>query len=119
MLNHFFQQLIKANLQLKENVSELEASNGLLRATTIRLEAEVASLRVEATLLRGNLSLLQSEDTRLSYNTSTCSLGLEATASRAFGLEVGLICVAIWLAIEHLARPVWVRYRKEPFPVDR
>jgi hypothetical protein len=104
---------------LKENVSELEASKGLLRATTIRLEAEVASLKVEATLLRGNLSLLQSEDTRLSFNASSCNLGLEATASRAFGVEVGLICVAVWLVTEHCARPLWSRYRKDPFPVDR
>ena len=113
------QVLIKENLELKDNVSMLTASNSLLRATVAKLEDHVASLKTEVVTLRSNLSTLQALDLQLSSNSSTCGSSLEATASRLLGFEAGLIVLAIWLACEHVARPLWHKHRTDPFFIDR
>jgi len=100
-------------------VSALEASLDVLKAASARLESQVASLRSEAAALRANISVLEAADSQLASNSTDCSYSLEAAVSRAFGLEAGLIFVVVWLALEHVARPVWVKYRKEAFPIDR
>jgi hypothetical protein len=35
------------------------------------------------------------------------------------GFEAGLIILSIWLLFEHVARPLWAKYRATKFPIDR
>ncbi len=117
--NCLVQVLIKENLGLKENVTTLSASNLLLRSTVSRLEDQAASLKAEVAHCKANVSVLQALESQLSSNSTNCGSKLESAAMQLLGLEVGIIFLALWLACEHVGRPLWAKYRDDPFPIDR
>jgi hypothetical protein len=117
--NCLVQVLIKENLGLKENVSTLSASNLLLRSTVSRLEDQAASLKAEVAHCKANVSVLQALESQLSTNSTGCNSKLESAAMQLLGLEAGVIILVLWLACEHIGRPLWAKYRDDAFPIDR
>jgi hypothetical protein len=107
---------------LNSTTSELSSARealNLAEASSVLLRGQVASLQSEVSLLRLNLSSLTAEDVLLANSTSSCNTGLEGAISRAFGLEAGLVFVVLCFSAEILLRPIWLKYRQDPFPVDR
>ena len=106
------------NSTLTELLSTKQALN-LSRASLARLQDEASSLRLEVSVLRLNISSLVAEDSLLANSTFSCHSGLEGAINRALGLEAGLVFVILCLSVEVLLRPIWLKYRQDPFPVDR
>ena len=127
------QGLLDANTELKGNLSLLQGSLNstmvelystrqalnLSKVSSARLQGEVATLQLEASALRLNLSALMAEGGQLANTTASCNLGLEGAISRALGFEAGVVFLAVYLLVENLLRPIWIKYREDLFPLDR
>ncbi len=100
-------------------MSVLSASNSLLRTTMAQLEDQAASLKADLAHCRANFSALQVLESQLSANSTGCVSRLQSAATQILGFEAGIIVLALWLACEHVGRPLWAKYREDPFPIDR
>ena len=69
--------------------------------------------------LRANVTSLQGQVADYLLRSATCGFNLDLALERISALTIAVAVVSAWFLTEHLLRPLWTRWTKAEFPVDR